>query len=118
MWRFRFRCSARPHRVWSRLAGVGFKCRNQELNAFPMDGDPPSKVGYRRATRKYMLTSRFTAYDPKRTRPVVGIDDPPLGKQVSRDGRALGTEPHANPYQCALAFLPAVPLPNRFQSFS
>src|SRR5204862_4139879 len=61
-----FRCSARPHRVWSRLAGVGFKCRNQELNAFPMDGDPPSKVGYRRATRKYMLTSRFTAYDPKR----------------------------------------------------
>ena len=46
--------------------GVGFKCRNQELNAFPMDGNPPSKVGYRRATRKYMLTSRFTAYDPKR----------------------------------------------------
>lgn len=33
-----------------------------------MDGDPPSKVGYRRATRKYMLTSRFTAYDPKQTR--------------------------------------------------
>jgi hypothetical protein len=43
-----------------------FKCRNQELNAFPMDGDPPSKVAYRRATRKYMLTSRFTAYDPQR----------------------------------------------------
>ncbi len=31
-----------------------------------MDGYPPSKVGYRRATRKYMLTSRFIAYDPKR----------------------------------------------------
>jgi len=29
-----------------------------------MDGDPPSKVGYRRATGKYMLTSRFTADDP------------------------------------------------------
>jgi choline dehydrogenase-like flavoprotein len=27
------------------------------------------RVGYRRATRKYMLTSRFTAYDPKRRRP-------------------------------------------------
>ena len=44
-----------------------FKCRNQELNAFPMDGDPPSKVGYRRATRKYTLTSRFTAYGTPQT---------------------------------------------------
>jgi hypothetical protein len=32
-----------------------------------MDGDPPLKVGYRRATRKYMLASRFTAYDPEPT---------------------------------------------------
>src|SRR5271163_5015535 len=57
---------ARHHRIRSRLAGVRlvFKCRNLELNAFPMDGDPPSKVGYRRATGKYMLTSRFTADDP------------------------------------------------------
>ena len=31
MWRFRFRCSARHHRVWSRLAGVGSSAATRSL---------------------------------------------------------------------------------------
>ena len=53
-----------------------------------MDGDPPSKVGYRRATRKYMLTSRFTAYDPTRTSTALTN-----GYQVVKSFRYLLTDP-------------------------
>jgi hypothetical protein len=69
MWRFRFRLlgKARHHRVRSRLASVGVGTATRGLMRSRWTATPPSKVGYRRATRKYMLTSRFTAYDPSPT---------------------------------------------------
>ena len=41
---------------------VGVRIR--QLHPFLMDGDSPSKVGYRRATGEYMPSSRFTVHDP------------------------------------------------------
>jgi len=42
---------------------LGFEKR--QLNPLLRNGDPPSKIGYRRATGEYMLRSRFTFHDPK-----------------------------------------------------
>ena len=60
-----------------RLANVslGFECGHQRLDSFLRNRDPPAKVSYRRATGRYMLTSRFTARDPFRTL-MVGVSLP------------------------------------------
>jgi hypothetical protein len=62
---------ARPdhQRLRWRLASVslGFECGHQRVDSLLTNHDPLSKVCYRRATGRYMLTSRFTARDPKLT---------------------------------------------------
>jgi hypothetical protein len=51
---------------------LGAPCRRRRGGAqalwvpFSMDGDAPSKVGYRRETEENILSSRFTAHDPFR----------------------------------------------------
>jgi hypothetical protein len=49
------------------IVSLGLEWGHQRLDPFLRNRDPPAKVSYRRATGRYMLTSRFTARDPNQT---------------------------------------------------